>query len=120
MSFGPRCSLRHGPRQADGTHQMDRPTVLRQAIMTCKKGGTVSVQGVYAGLIDISCRWRVHEQGSDDEDRADAHDALHEGSAGSRARREIDPSSVISHKLPIDKAREGYRISATSRTVASR
>ena len=32
--------------------QMDRPTVLRQVIMTCKKGGTVSVPGVYAGFID--------------------------------------------------------------------
>jgi threonine dehydrogenase-like Zn-dependent dehydrogenase len=39
--------------------QMDRPTVLRQAIMACKKGGTVSVPGVLlervqAGEIDPS------------------------------------------------------------------
>ena len=32
--------------------QMDRPIVLRQAIMACKKGGTVSVPGVYGGFID--------------------------------------------------------------------
>jgi threonine dehydrogenase-like Zn-dependent dehydrogenase len=31
---------------------VDRPIVLRQAIMACKKGGTVSVPGVYAGFID--------------------------------------------------------------------
>jgi threonine dehydrogenase-like Zn-dependent dehydrogenase len=30
----------------------DRPNVLRQAIMTCRKGGTVSVPGVYGGLLD--------------------------------------------------------------------
>lgn len=30
----------------------DRPNVLRQAIQTCRKGGTVSVPGVYAGVID--------------------------------------------------------------------
>jgi threonine dehydrogenase-like Zn-dependent dehydrogenase len=30
----------------------DRPNVLRQAIMTCRKGGTVSFPGVYGGLLD--------------------------------------------------------------------
>ena len=32
--------------------QTDRPNVLRQAIQTCRKGGTVSVPGVYGGGID--------------------------------------------------------------------
>jgi threonine dehydrogenase-like Zn-dependent dehydrogenase len=31
---------------------MDRPTVLRQAIQACRKGGTVSIPGVYGGLLD--------------------------------------------------------------------
>ncbi|HLU49345.1 MAG TPA: zinc-dependent alcohol dehydrogenase [Planctomycetota bacterium] len=31
---------------------MDRPHVLRQAIHCCRKGGTVSVPGVYAGFLD--------------------------------------------------------------------
>ena len=30
----------------------DRPHVLREAIMCCRKGGTISVPGVYVGLID--------------------------------------------------------------------
>ena len=30
----------------------DRAHVLRQAIFCCRKGGTVSVPGVYVGLID--------------------------------------------------------------------
>ena len=30
----------------------DRPHVLRQAIMACRKGGTVSMPGVYVGLLD--------------------------------------------------------------------
>jgi threonine dehydrogenase-like Zn-dependent dehydrogenase len=30
----------------------DRPNALRQAIQACKKGGTVSVPGVYAGFLD--------------------------------------------------------------------
>ncbi len=30
----------------------DRPHVLRQAIMACRKGGTISVPGVYVGFVD--------------------------------------------------------------------
>ena len=32
--------------------ESDRPAVLRQAIMACRKGGTISVVGVYSGMID--------------------------------------------------------------------
>lgn len=32
--------------------QTDRPNVLRQAIHTCRKGGTISVPGAYIGIID--------------------------------------------------------------------
>ncbi|MEV4545389.1 zinc-dependent alcohol dehydrogenase [Micromonospora echinaurantiaca] len=32
--------------------QSDRPTSVRQAIMACRKGGTVSIVGVYGGLVD--------------------------------------------------------------------
>ncbi|MFI5484976.1 MULTISPECIES: zinc-dependent alcohol dehydrogenase [Micromonospora] len=32
--------------------QSDRPTSIRQAIMACRKGGTVSIVGVYGGLVD--------------------------------------------------------------------
>ncbi len=30
----------------------DRPHALRQAILACRKGGTVSIPGVYGGLLD--------------------------------------------------------------------
>ncbi len=30
----------------------DRPSVLREAIMCCRKGGTISVPGVYIGVVD--------------------------------------------------------------------
>lgn len=32
--------------------ETDRPTVLRQAIQACRKGGTVSIPGVYGGFVD--------------------------------------------------------------------
>ena len=55
----------------------DRPTVLRQVIMACKKGGNVSVPGVYGGLVDRDPHGGVYEQGPDHEDRPDSHDALY-------------------------------------------
>src|SRR2546422_11532962 len=30
----------------------DKPNALRQAIQACRKGGTVSIPGVYAGFLD--------------------------------------------------------------------
>jgi threonine dehydrogenase-like Zn-dependent dehydrogenase len=30
----------------------DRPAALRDAIMCCRKGGTVSIPGVYIGFLD--------------------------------------------------------------------
>src|SRR5439155_13321099 len=30
----------------------DRPTALRQCIQACRKGGTISIPGVYGGLLD--------------------------------------------------------------------
>ena len=32
--------------------QTDRPTAVRQAIQACRKGGTVSIVGVFAGFVD--------------------------------------------------------------------
>jgi threonine dehydrogenase-like Zn-dependent dehydrogenase len=34
----------------------DRPHALRQAISACRKGGTVSIPGVYGGWLDKSSR----------------------------------------------------------------
>ena len=32
--------------------ETDRPHVLREAIMCCRKGGTISVPGVYISMLD--------------------------------------------------------------------
>ena len=32
--------------------ETDRPTALRQLIKACRKGGTVSIPGVYGGFVD--------------------------------------------------------------------
>jgi threonine dehydrogenase-like Zn-dependent dehydrogenase len=90
--------------------QMDRPIVLRQAITACKKGGTVSVPGVYAGFIDKVPMGAFMNKGLTMK-TGQTHmmrymqPLLQKIEAG-----EIDPSFVISHTLPLEKAPEAYRM----------
>jgi hypothetical protein len=90
--------------------QLDRPTVLRHAIMACKKGGTVSVPGVYAGLIDKVPMGAFMNKGLTMK-TGQTHMMRYIGPLLERVQKgEIDPSFVISHKLPIDSAPEAYRM----------
>lgn len=86
----------------------DRPTVLRQAIAACRKGGTVSVPGVYAGFIDkfsfgvAFAKGLTFKMGQTHTHRymAKLLDYILED--------QIDPSFVISHRLALDEAPKGY------------
>ncbi len=90
--------------------QMDRPIVLREAIMACKKGGTVSVPGVYASFIDkvpmgaFMNKALTMKTGQTHMMRY-MRPLLEKVEAG-----EIDPSFVISHRLPLEQGPEAYRM----------
>jgi threonine dehydrogenase-like Zn-dependent dehydrogenase len=90
--------------------QLDRPIVLRQAIMACKKGGTVSVPGVYAGFVDkvpmgaFMNKALTMKTGQTHMMRY-MQPLLDRVQAG-----EIDPSFVISHTLPLERAPDAYRM----------
>lgn len=98
-------------KQAVGV-QTDRPAVLREMIRCCRKGGTLSIVGVYTGLVDSipvgaafnkGLTWRMSQ----------VH--LH------RYKRELldmvmdgrlDPSVIITHVMPLDQAPRGYAMFA--------
>ena len=50
-------------KQKVGVGAPDRGHALRQAIMACRKGGRVSVPGVYGGFVDKVPAWRLHAEG---------------------------------------------------------
>ena len=88
--------------------ETDRPTVLRQAIMACRSGGTVSIPGVYGGFIDkvpfgsIMNRALTIKTGQ-------THVQRYMRPLLERIERgEIDPSFVITHRLRLDEAPRGY------------
>jgi threonine dehydrogenase-like Zn-dependent dehydrogenase len=90
--------------------QMDRPIVLRQAIMACRKGGTVSVPGVYASFIDKVPMGAMMNKGLTLK-TGQTHMMRYMQPLLERVQKgEIDPSFVITHKLPLDSAPEAYRL----------
>jgi threonine dehydrogenase-like Zn-dependent dehydrogenase len=88
--------------------ETDRPVALRQAILACRSGGVVSVAGVYGGFIDkfpmgaIVNRSLTLKSGQTHVQRY-MRPLLDRIEAG-----EIDPSFVITHRLPLDDAPKGY------------
>ncbi len=89
---------------------MDRPTVLRQAIIACKKGGTVSVPGVYASFIDKVPMGAFVNKGLTMK-TGQTHMMRYMQPLLERIEQgQIDPSFVISHRLPIDQAPAAYRM----------
>jgi threonine dehydrogenase-like Zn-dependent dehydrogenase len=88
--------------------ETDRPVALRQAILACRSGGTISVAGVYGGFIDkfpmgaIVNRSLTLKSGQ-------THVHRYMRPLLQRIERgEIDPSFVITHRLNLDEAPDGY------------
>lgn len=87
----------------------DRPNVLRQAIQACRKGGTVSIPGVYGGMLDKVPFGAAFAKGLTLK-MGQTHMQKYLRPLLERIeRKEIDPTFVITHKAPIDKAPEMYR-----------
>ena len=88
--------------------QNDRPIALRQAINACRKGGTVSIPGVYGGLIDKFPIGAAFGKGLTLK-MGQTHVQKYLRPLLERVERgEIDPSFVITHRLPLDDAPRAY------------
>ncbi|MDQ6621466.1 MAG: glutathione-dependent formaldehyde dehydrogenase [Pseudomonadota bacterium] len=90
--------------------QSDRPTALREAILACRNGGTVSVPGVYGGFIDkfpigsFMNRSLTLKTGQ-------THVHRYMRPLLERIERgEIDATFVITHRLNLDEAPKGYEM----------
>jgi len=88
--------------------ETDRPNALRDAIMCCRKGGAVSIPGVYAGLADkfpIGAAFGkgLTMRGGQTHTRAYMERLLKRIEAG-----EIDPSTIITHRGTLEDGPEFY------------
>ncbi len=86
----------------------DRGHVVRQAIIACRKGGTVSFPGVYGGFLDkIPFGAFVNKGLTMKTGQTHVMRYLKPLLEHIEAGR-IDPTIIISHHLPLEKAPEGY------------
>ncbi|WP_274423328.1 zinc-dependent alcohol dehydrogenase [Chelativorans sp. YIM 93263] len=88
--------------------ETDRPHVLRQALYACRKGGRVSVPGVYGGFVDKFPAGAFMQKGLTLR-TGQTHmqrympkllDLIREG--------KVDTTFLISHRLPLEQAPKGY------------
>jgi threonine dehydrogenase-like Zn-dependent dehydrogenase len=88
--------------------ETDRPIALREAIMACRNGGTVSIIGVYGGFVDkfpigaVVNRSLTIKSGQ-------CHVQRYMRPLLDRIQRgDIDPSFVITHRISLDDAPKGF------------
>lgn len=86
----------------------DRPNVLRQAIQACRKGGTVSVPGVYAGFLDKIPFGAAFNKGLTIKAGQTHVQRYTKPLLDLIATGKIDPSFVITHQVALDEAPEAY------------
>jgi threonine dehydrogenase-like Zn-dependent dehydrogenase len=87
----------------------DRSSALRQAIFACRKGGTVSIPGVYGGILDKVPLGAAFNKGLTLR-MGQTHMMRYMAPLLERITRgEIDPSFVITHRLRLDDAPQAYR-----------
>ena len=88
----------------------DRVSALRQAINCCRKGGTVSIPGVYGGFLDKVPLGAAFHKGLTMR-MGQTHMMRYMAPLLDRvARGEIDPSFVITHRVRLEDAPGAYRM----------
>src|SRR4051812_5819751 len=87
----------------------DRAHVLREAIMCCRKGGTLSIPGVYIGFPDKVPFGALMNKGLTVKTGQTHVAKYHHKLLNKIESGEIDPSFVITHRVPLEKAPEMYK-----------
>ena len=86
----------------------DRPNVLRQAIQACRKGGTVSIPGVYAGLLDKMNFGAAFGKGLTFKMGQTHVQRYMRPLLEKIVNQEIDPTFLITHRESLSDAAEAY------------
>ena len=90
--------------------ESDRPTALRQVILACRKGGTVSIPGVYGGFVDKVPLGAAFNKGLTMK-MGQTHVHRYLRPLLDRIQKgEIDPSFVITHRMNLSEAPHAYEI----------
>jgi threonine dehydrogenase-like Zn-dependent dehydrogenase len=90
--------------------ETDRPSVLRQAIQAVRKGGTLSIPGVYGGLLDKVPFGAAFGKGITMKMGQTNMHSYMKPLLERIEKGQIDPSYIISHRITLDEAPRMYEI----------
>jgi threonine dehydrogenase-like Zn-dependent dehydrogenase len=89
--------------------ETDRPTALRQVIQACRKGGTISIPGVYGGIVDKLPLGAAFNKGLTVKMGQTHVQRYLEPLTQHILSGAIDPSFVVTHKVSLEQAPQMYR-----------
>jgi threonine dehydrogenase-like Zn-dependent dehydrogenase len=89
--------------------ETDRPHVLREAIFNCRKGGTISVPGVYVGMLDKVPFGAAMNKGLTFKSGQTHVQRYLKPLLEKIVEGQIDPSFVITHEVNLEDAPSMYK-----------
>lgn len=90
--------------------ETDRAPVLRQMMVACRKGGTLSIMGVYGGFVDKMPMGAAFNKGLTFR-MGQMHGQKYMPMLLERVQNgEIDPAAVFTHTLSLDEAKRGFEM----------
>jgi threonine dehydrogenase-like Zn-dependent dehydrogenase len=90
--------------------ETERPNALREAIQCCRKGTTLSIPGVYGGFGDKIPLGAIVNKALTVKTGQTHVQRYLQPLLRRIENKEIDPSFVITHRMSLDEAPEGYEI----------
>jgi len=87
----------------------DRASALKQALLAVRKGGRVSIPGVYGGMTDKFPLGALMEKGLQVRTGQTHVQKYHRKLLAMIEEGKLDTTFLISHHLPLEDAAEGYR-----------
>jgi threonine dehydrogenase-like Zn-dependent dehydrogenase len=90
--------------------ETDRPHILRQMIVACRKGGVISVMGVYSGFIDKLPMGAAFNKGLTFK-MGQMHGQRYMPKLIDHVLKgDIDPGFAFSHHMPLTEAKQAYEM----------
>ena len=90
--------------------ESDRPHALRQAILACRKGGTVSIPGVYGGFDDKIPLGALMNKALTFKTGQTHVQHYFEPLLGRISNGDIDPSFIVTHRMPLEDAPKAFEL----------
>ncbi len=88
--------------------EQDRATALRQCILSVRNGGTVSIPGVYGGYADKIPLGSLMNRAIQTRTGQTHAQKYMPALLGCIERGEVDPSEIITHRVPLEQAPQMY------------